>query len=179
MTSMPDTARPEAASRRPGSTLIVATAVVLAALYGMPHVWWLFGFSPGFPGDSDELHGAFRRTWFVIYNLITTVMVLAGAAAVTLLEKYRSFLWRRVLWLLVFVGAILLLSRAVLGIMTTVPYPGSPASEVAPAAVMWEIWFVLSGALYALVAWRNRLSSAVRTGKYRYSGAQGEVRRYR
>lgn len=151
-----------AAGRRPGSALIVSSAALLAILYGAPHVWWLFGVPAGFPGDPNELHGAFQRTWFVIYNLITTAMVLAGAVMVTLLEERRASHLRRALWLLVLVGAVLLLTRGVLGILTSVPYPGSPANEVVPAALAWEIWFILSGSLYALVALRSKQANAVR-----------------
>lgn len=149
----------ETAFERPhrgsASIAIVGFTLLLAALYAVPHVWWMFGVSTAFPGESADLEGAFQRTWFVVYNLITTGLVLGGAAAITALERRWTLLWRRPLRLLVLIGAILLLLRGGLGMLTSVTTLGSSDSELVPFALAWELWFVLSGVLYAVVFRRH------------------------
>jgi hypothetical protein len=129
-------------------------ASILALLYVLPHLWWMFGVSLGFPGDSAVFDGAFDRTWFVVYNVIATVLVIFGAAAVVSLSTRFS---KPGIATLVRVGAILLLLRGGLGLLSVllgltarwlawVPQPFD--TELGTASLFWEIWFVVTGIVF-------------------------------
>jgi hypothetical protein len=118
-------------------------ASTLALLYVLPHLWWMFGVSLGFPGNSAEFAQAFERTWFVVYNVITTVLVVLGAAGVVSLDIRSS---TSVVAMLVRVGAILLLVRGALGLFSMIP--GIFQAEFLTASIFWELWFVVTGLVF-------------------------------
>ena len=129
-------------------------ASILALLYVLPHLWWMFGISLGFPGDSADFDVAFDRTWFVLYNGITTALVALSAAAVVSLDTCYS---RPVVAQVVRVGAILLLLRGGLGVFSmlagfaTSLFSWAPAfldTEVVAASLIWEFWFVITGLVF-------------------------------
>jgi hypothetical protein len=138
----------------------------MALIYACPHIWWLFGVSFGFPGSSEELETAFERTWFVVYNVFTTMLVLGSAFVAIALERDRLIAGtRRLASVLILVGAALLLLRGGLGFLSTLlslvdirlfDDQSTNGSGVLLAALFWEGWFVVTGMLFTLVVRRQR-----------------------
>lgn len=150
---MADTAEATSLKRCQPSLALPLAILILAVMYAAPHLWWMAGISYAFPGDAADFEEAFERAWFSVYNLVTTGMVIGGALAVVVLERYRGLRWRRAVWVLVLLGSIALLLRGVLGIVTSIPVTSSTT------AWFWELWFLTTGLLYALGAWRNKDAS--------------------
>jgi hypothetical protein len=138
---------------------------VLALAYALPHAWWMFGVSLAFPGDSAELEFAFERTWFAVYNVVATGLVLLGATGVVAVESSRvTGRRRRLLIMMLFAATVLLLLRGALGLVSVlIALAGAgvlqePVADqsVSAFALLWEAWFLAMGGTLLSTALRHR-----------------------
>jgi hypothetical protein len=129
-------------------------AFALGLIYVLPHFWWMFGVSAGFPGDSEDFALAFSRTWFAAYNVLTTALVVCGVAAVVALDNRAR---NPIVATIVKIGAVLLLLRGLLGVLSIVPglavtlgfdVPDVLNQELAFWPVIWEAWFLVTGLVF-------------------------------
>jgi hypothetical protein len=118
-------------------------------LFAAPHIWWALGVSTGFPGGDNAYHAAWSSAWFPRYNLFVIFLSMAGILAVLgMVTPLGSAIPHRVLLTLAWLGAALLTTRGVAGLVAD-----------GRADLVWWPAFLLGGLLYGIVAWRHRRGS--------------------
>jgi len=140
----------------PTSSPWAVAALVWSAIFAAVHLYWAAGGRGGLGGSSDEADVALATGWFQLYNLVTAVLALAGAALAALLLR-PGVSQRATRWIarLAAVAAVVLLLRGVLGVvMLVIETLGDGPSEPRPMLLLLvEPWFVLGGIVFGGV-WR-------------------------
>jgi hypothetical protein len=79
--------------RRPSIKLWTGyAACAWAILFVAPHVWWALGFSAAFPGGDKPYEFGFQNSWFLAYDLVVVILLIASASVALALVQER---WRR------------------------------------------------------------------------------------
>lgn len=118
-------------------------ACAWAVLFGAPHVWWALGFPAGFPGGAAAHEAMFRKTWFLLYDLI--VVALCGIAivvALALVQSWGRIIPRRMLRAAAWIACAMLSLRGLAGMIVD-----------GPADPVWWPTFLTGGILFGSVAW--------------------------
>lgn len=130
----------------------IALTVWCCAFAGL-HVFWALGGSVGLASSAGAELAARRPVAFVVFGLWgVAALLLAGAGLVRAVQRARPP-WRRAGgWLIVSVGAVLLVRGVAVEILLLTD-AGGVRTAVGPSQtrwslVLWNPWFVLGGALF-------------------------------
>jgi len=124
-------------------------AALWALIFAVFHVIWATGWYVGL--DAERARTAFAKTPFFVYDLVVAGMC-AFAVPVALAMPWGRRLPRRLVGLFAWGGMGLLVLRSVASVVQTVRLVGN-GQFVVEANHLWELWFYLGAALFAVGAW--------------------------
>ncbi len=135
-------------------------AAAWATIFAVAHIYWLFGGCAGFPvGDCQA---AFRHPWFRIYDLVSAVLCVVGAAlALALVQSWGKIIPRRLLLGAAWTGCVILAVRSVVSLIQD----GLVIAGITKATHRWDplmwydLWFVAGTVLFIVATWGYQRSS--------------------
>ena len=126
-------------------------AAVWSAIFAAMHFYWGAGGRLGLGPGADA---AFRRFWFLMYDLAVGVICVLGAVvAVAVARHWAGRVWLALAWS----GAVVLLLRGGGGLTQgTYQLITLGPAEVPIRLVTYDVWFLLGGFLFVAAIRRYR-----------------------
>jgi hypothetical protein len=126
-------------------------AAAWAAIFAVFHLIWATGWYVGLA--QEPARTAFAKRWFLIYDLtVAGVCLFAVPVALALVMPWGRRLPRRLVGFFAWTGTALLVLRS--GSLVQAGYMMANGRFSLQAMGIWEPWFYLGAALFAVSTWR-------------------------
>jgi hypothetical protein len=130
---------------------IGVAAAVWAFVFGIFHFVWALGWYPGL--DAEAAAKGFAVPWKLAYDVVAGVMcIIAVPTSLALVRPWGWRVSRRLLMTVVWIGTVLLVLRAVAGLIQ-LSYELATGRFSVERVGIWEPWFYLGGTLFATNLW--------------------------
>lgn len=126
---------------RPNPNLVKYLTVGWCIVFGVVHIFWLFGYYIGLPAEGAAQ--AFTRTWFWYYNLFAAIACFIGMfIAFGLTAEHRKLQWHKPVLIGGWLFTILLLLRAA-GALIQFIRLALKGKVVLNSFLFWDFWFCI------------------------------------
>lgn len=126
-------------------------------MFAVFHIIWAAGWYPLL--DAEAARVAFATPWKWAYDVVVAGMcIVAVPVALATVMSWGEHVPRRLVYVLIWIGAVLLTLRATASLIQVAYFIGTGRFRLAGLGV-WEPWFYLGAILFGLSCWR---SSALR-----------------
>ena len=147
-------------------------ACAWAILFAAPHVWWALGVSAAFPGGDTAYEFGFQNSWFLAYDLVVVILLIASALVALALvqERWRRLFFfssrhRRMLVTAAWVACTILITRGLIGFVV---------DGQADLTFFGWLTFLAGGILFGTSAWSYRRPSPSLASRHHSSNYLGK-----